>query len=154
MSTSPFTKPARDRSTLSAHGVEIVESFFESKPERGLPKHVDALRRALMDFERSIDIDWEKKLREDYEELTKTWSCETRTATQQWNLLPPDIATCLTRHKSANLARSFKDMDGDEKVASSARELRNELEPGCTNFLRREIFLDFPRALPSYTQHE
>lgn len=147
------TLRAVERSELAADGIEIEETFFEHESPRHLPKHVDALRRALLSFEHfehAVDATWEEKLRKDRESVTREWSKEKRTLTAKWDLLP--IRKGMRAKVDAAL---LEELTRGEEVAGLARDMEDASEKDWTNdLLKRHIFVHFKEVRPSCTPFE
>jgi hypothetical protein len=154
MTPTKSNKPKLGRNNLSAHQIEFYEEVYEPVADANscdatgvLPKHVEALRRGLLNFKATVHRSSEAALRYDHEELVEHWPQDDKDLTSNWSLLPPDVAWYEKRYPTEDeeLRRTemVENMNKHREIAKYTLTLGNDAESGWTDFLRSSIFCKF-----------
>jgi hypothetical protein len=138
----PNSKSKKD---ISQKNLNLHNIFYEAdvfRPPCVLPRHVDAVREALLSFDHIVpdETGWKETFEEEYMAY-KPFSVSPETA------LPPNASFIPVagyekdfNDRSPQWRTAYNNMKRCVDVAKTARELEADMEEGWTNFWRRSTF--------------
>jgi hypothetical protein len=146
------------RGNLVCHGISYDPRVY--RPDKAsthastltLPDHVDAIREALLSFDRTIPEEWEEDLRDEFKKYEEENFCST------WTHQPPDSAFIrLTKRqrnrpdRSADWTKADENFKRFETVVKRVHELLEDAEAEWNVFWRSKVFMPFSDEV--YHQH-
>jgi hypothetical protein len=134
-------------------GVHTLQILARADAITILPRHVQDLGAALLDFSGKIHRDCEELLSEEFQTLWNNWQLTNKHPLDRykWGLLPPGEAWWATKsahaeHEKTLRKDSKKAIQRSESVAVKVKGLGRSNERDWTQCLRQTIFHPFDRS--------
>lgn len=134
-------------------GIHTLKALAREDAITILPRHVQNLGAALLDFSVKIHRDCEDMLSDEFKELWKDWQTKNKHPLDghEWGLLPPGETWWATKsahaeHEKKLRKDSKKAVHRSERVAVKIRELGRSNERQWAQCIRQTVFHPFDRS--------